>query len=165
MEEHQGEYQMKYNVMLTITSLLLILFLTFHLSDEIARGMERGGLNMLIPVLILVVLLYGTLVLAGRRSGYIIMLLGSIVGTGVPILHMAGAGLAGGRIAPNSSGAFFWVWQNFTLCVISLFSFILSARGLWSLPWRRPRQPNNPNKLDRADPVGIQQSPSDSRAA
>ncbi|HEV7889967.1 MAG TPA: hypothetical protein VGP08_04980 [Pyrinomonadaceae bacterium] len=131
--------------MLTITSLLLILFLTFHLSDEIARGMERGGLNMIIPVLVLAVWLYGTLVLAGRRSGYIIILLASIVGTGVPILHMSGAGLAGGRIAPNSSGAFFWVWQNFTLCVISLFSLTLSARGLWSLPWRRPRQSDNPN--------------------
>ena len=136
---------MKQNVMLTVASLLSILFLTFHLSDEIARGMERGGLNMVIPVFVLVVWLYGTLVLAGRRSGYIIMLVASIVGTGVPILHMAGKGLAGGRIAPNSSGAFFWVWQNFTLCVISLFTVILSVRGLWSLPWRRPRQSNNPN--------------------
>jgi hypothetical protein len=139
MDEHQSEYQKRLNVMLTITSLLLILFLTFHLSDEIARGMERGGLNMLIPILVLVVWVYGTLVLAGRRSGYIIMLIASIFGTGIPILHMAGAGLAGGRIAPNSSGAFFWVWQNFTLCVISLFSFILAVHGLWSLPWRRPR--------------------------
>ena len=124
---------MKNDVMLTVASLLLILFVTFHLSDEIARGMERGGLNMLIPVLVLVVWLYGTLVLAGRRSGYIIMLLGSIVGTGIPMFHMAGKGLAGGTITPNSSGAFFWVWQNFTLCVIGLFSVILSVRGLWRL--------------------------------
>lgn len=136
---------MRHNLTLTITSLLLILFLTFHISDEIARGMERGGLNMIIPVLVLAVWMYGALVLAGRRSGYIIILLASIVGTGVPILHMSGAGLAGGRIAANSSGAFFWVWQNFTLCVISLFSLILSARGLWSLPWRRARQSDNPN--------------------
>jgi hypothetical protein len=135
----------KHNLTLTITSLLLILFLTFHLSDEIARGMEPGGLNMVIPVLILTVWLYGTLVLAGRRSGYIIMLLASIIGAGIPILHMSGAGLAGGRVATNSSGAFFWVWQNFTLCVISLFSLILSARGLWSMPWRRPRQSDDPN--------------------
>jgi len=128
---------MKNDVLSTVASLLLILLVTFHLSDEIARGMERGGLNMLIPVLILVVWLYGALVLAGRRSGYIIMLLGSIVGAGIPMLHMAGKGLAGGRIAPNSSGAFFWAWQNFTLCVISLFTLILSASALWSLPWRR----------------------------
>ena len=124
---------MKNDVMLTVASLLLILFVTFHLSDEIARGMERGGLNMVIPVLVLAVWLYGTLVLAGRRSGYIIMLGASIVRTGVPIFHMAGKGLAGGRIAPNSSGAFLWVWQNFTLCVTALFSVILSVRGRWRL--------------------------------
>ena len=124
---------MKHNLLLTIASLLAILFLTFHVSDEIARGMERGGLNMVIPVLILGLWLYGTLVLAGRRSGYIIILLVSIFGTGIPILHMTGAGLVGGRVAPNSSGAFFWVWQNLALCVISIFSFILSVRGLWSL--------------------------------
>jgi len=131
---------LKENVTLTITSLLSILFLTFHLSDEIARGMERGGLNMLIAIVVLVVWLYGTLVLAGRRSGYIIMLLGAIIGTGVPILHMSGAaGLVGGRVAANSSGAFFWAWQNFTLCVISAFSIILAARELLRLPWRRSR--------------------------
>jgi hypothetical protein len=131
---------MKPNTTLIITSLLSILFLTFHLSDEIARGMERGGLNMLIAIVVLVVWLYGTLVLTGRRSGYIIMLLGAIIGTGVPILHMSGAaGLVGGRVAANSSGAFFWAWQNFTLCVISAFSIILAARELLRLPWRRPR--------------------------
>lgn len=122
---------MKENVTLTITSLLTILFLTFHLSDEITRGMEQGKLNMVMPVIVLAVWAYGALALAGRRSGYIIMLLGAIIGMGVPIVHMAGAGLVSGRIA-NSHGAFFWVWQNFILCVISVCSFILAVRGLWS---------------------------------
>jgi len=113
---------MTHNVLLTITSLLTILFLTFHLSDEIARGMEYGGLNMVIPLLILSVCLYGTLVLAGRRSGYIIMLLVAIFGTGIPIVHMWGVGLIGGRIAVDSSGSFFWVWGNIAMCTISAFS-------------------------------------------
>lgn len=123
---------MKDNVTLTITSLLSILFLTFHLSDEITRGMERGRLNMVIPVLVLGGWVYATLVLNGRRSGYIILLLGAIIGMGVPIVHMSGAGLVSSRIA-NSRAAFFWVWQNFTLGVISACSFILALRGLWSL--------------------------------
>ena len=64
---------MKNSVMLTITSLLLILFLTFHLADDIRRGFEPGGLSNLVGgVLITVVWLYGTLVLFERRSGYII---------------------------------------------------------------------------------------------
>ncbi|HJP92424.1 MAG TPA: hypothetical protein VJ875_10740 [Pyrinomonadaceae bacterium] len=123
---------MKDNLTLTITSLLTILFLTFHLSDEITRGMEPGRLNMVIPVLVLGGWVYATLTLSGRRSGYIIMLLGAIIGMGVPIVHMSGVGLVSSRIA-NSRAAFFWVWQNFTLGVISTCSFAFALRGLWSL--------------------------------
>jgi hypothetical protein len=86
----------------------------------------------------LVVWLYGATVLAGRRSGYIIMLLGAILGSMVPVAHMIGVGMVGGRIA-NSSGKLFWVWTLLTLQVTAIFSFILSARGLWSFPWRRFR--------------------------
>ena len=132
---------MTHNALLTITSLLTILFLTFHLSDEIARGMEHGGLNMVIPLLVLAVCLYGTLALAGRRSGYIIMLLVAIFGTGIPIVHMWGIGLVGGRIAADSSGSFFWVWQNIALCTISTFSLILAVRCLWDPEWGQSAGP------------------------
>jgi hypothetical protein len=126
---------MKPSVMLTISSLISILFLTFHLSDEIARGMEPGRLNMVIPLLVLGVLLYATLVLAGRRSGYIVMLLIAIFGIGIPIVHMTGIGLVGGKITVDSSGAFFWVWHNVVLCVISTFSLIIAARCIWDPQW------------------------------
>lgn len=129
---------MKQNGILTITSLLSVLFFTFHLADDIVRGFEKGGPWNLTAMPIFVVWLYGTLVLSGRRSGYIIILLASLLSLGVPFLHMRGAGLAGGRIA-NSSGMFFWAWTVIALGVTALFSFILSLRGLWSLPWRRPR--------------------------
>ncbi len=122
--------------MLTITSLLSILLV---MSDEIARGMERGGLNMVIPVLVMVVWLYGTLVLGPRRSGYIIMLLGAILGTGIPILHMSGVGLVGGKVAADSSGSFFWVWQNMAMYMISAFSVILAVRCLWNPQWGQSR--------------------------
>jgi hypothetical protein len=127
---------MKRNVILTITSLLSILLMTFHLSDDVVRGFEPGGVRNVIGVLILVVWLYGTTVLAERRSGYIIMLLGSIGGSGVPVIHMLGKGLVGGSIA-NSSGIHFWVWTLITLQVTAIFSLILSVRGLWGLSWRR----------------------------
>lgn len=124
--------------MLTITSLLSILFFTFHIAEDIVRGFEPGGFKNLSGILILAVWLYGTLALAGRRSGYIIILLGSLLGLVVPMAHMRGAGLVGGRIA-NSSGKFFFVWTLIALGVTALFSVILSVRGLWSLPWRRHR--------------------------
>ena len=129
---------MKHNLELTITSLLSILFMTFHLSDDIVRGFEPGGFRNISGVLMMVVWLFGTLMLAGRRSGYIIILLGAILGTIVPMVHMRGAGLVGGRIA-NSSGKFFFVWTLIALQVTAIFSLVLSVRGLWSLPWRRHR--------------------------
>ncbi len=129
---------MNRSVILTVTSLLSILFMTFHLSDDIRRGFEPGGFRNVSGVLMAVVWLYGTLVLAGRRSGYIIILLGSILGSVVPLAHMRGAGLVGGRIA-NSSGIHFWVWTLITLQVTAIFSLILSVHGLWSLRRRQPR--------------------------
>jgi hypothetical protein len=84
---------------------------------------------------ILVVWLYGTVVLADRRSGYAIILLGSLLGALVPVIHMKGAGV-GGAIA-KSSGGFFFIWTLLALGVTALFSVILSTRGLWErLPWR-----------------------------
>ena len=121
---------------MVVTSLLSILLGSFHLSDDIVRGIEPGGVSNFNGVLILAVWLYATLMLAERRSGYAIMLLASIGASGVPYLHMMGAGLVGGRIA-NSSGIHFWVWTLLTLQVTAIFSLILSVRGLWSLPWRR----------------------------
>jgi hypothetical protein len=126
---------MKRDVMLTIASLLSILLVTFHMTDDIVRGMEPGTLSSLIVVPILVVWLYGTLVLAERRSGYVIILLGSVLGLLVPVLHMKGAGV-GGTIA-KSSGAFFFIWTLIALGVTALFSVILSARGLWEHLRRR----------------------------
>lgn len=124
------------NVLLTITSLLSILLATLHQADDIVRGFEPGGFKNVSGIMIMAVWLYGTLVLAERRSGYVIMLLGSLLGTVMPLAHMRGAGLVGGRIA-NSSGQFFWVWTMMALGVTSVLSLVLSARALWSLPWRR----------------------------
>ena len=129
---------MKNSVMLTITSLLSVLFLTFHLADDIRRGFEPGGLsNLVVMVLISVVWLYGTLVLAERRSGYIIMLLLSLFSLVVPYVHMKGRGVGVTSRLANYSGHFFFVWTLLAIGVLGLFSAILAARGLWSLPWRR----------------------------
>jgi len=124
--------------MLTVASLLSILFLTFHLADDIVRGFEPGGIQNLVgAVLIAVVWLYGTLVLAGRRSGYIIMLLGSVLSLVVPYIHMKGRGVGVASRLGNTSGHFFFVWTLLAIGALGLFSAILAARGLWSLPWRR----------------------------
>ena len=100
---------MKENVVLTIASLLSILFALVHLADDIDRGMSPGGLPNLIGVIICVVWLYGTLVLAERRSGYLIILVASLLLAGVPVIHLRGPGVgfgtnrSGGRCSPSSS--------------------------------------------------------------
>jgi len=119
----------KPNVTLMIASLLSIILMVFHMTDDIVRGMEPGTLFDLIIVPILAVWLYGTLVLREKRSGSIIVLVASLLGLLVPIIHMKGAGV-GGAIA-KSSGGFFFIWTLFALAVTSLFSVILSARALW----------------------------------
>jgi hypothetical protein len=134
---------MKPNVMLTIASLLSILFFTFHLTDDIVRGMEPGTLPNLIAVPILVIRLYGTLVLAERRSGYvIILLLGSLLGLLVPVVHMKGAGV-GGAIA-KSSGAFFFIWTLLALGVTARSAINSRTREIFSQRTRELRQLENP---------------------
>jgi len=120
---------MKQNVTLTIASLLSVLFMTLHTTDDIVRGMEPGTLFDLIVLPILAVQLYGTLVLAGRRSGYVILLLVSLLELVVPVVHMKGAGV-GGAIA-TSSGGYFFIWTLLALGLTALFCVMLSARGLW----------------------------------
>ena len=133
---------MKNNVMLTVASLLSILFMTFHLTSDTLRarvGTSEAGGSTLVAVPVLVVWLCGTLVLAERRSGYIIMLVGSLIALGMPVIHTMGAGgFFRGQIA-RSSGAFLFVWTLHALGVTGMFSLILSVRGLWSL--RSGRQP------------------------
>jgi hypothetical protein len=133
---------MKHNSMLTIASLLSILFMTLHLTSDTVHarvGTAEAGGSTLVAVPILVVWLYGTLVLAERRSGYIIMLVGSLLASGMPVIHVMGAGgVFHGQIA-KSSPAFLFVWTLHALGVTGIFSLILSVRGLWSPQWGQSR--------------------------
>ena len=124
---------MKHNLLLTITSLLSILFVTLHLAGDIVYGYEPGTVGNLILVPIAVVWLYGTLVLAGSRSGYIIILLGSLLSLVVPVVHMLGKGVGVASRMVNTSGHFFFVWTLLALGVTGLFGVILSVSGLLSL--------------------------------
>src|SRR5258706_8617053 len=120
---------MKQNVMLTIASLLSILLLTLHITDDIVRGISKAEPSK-IALAVLVVLLYGTLVLAERRSGYAIMLLVGLLAAAMPVMHMRGAHY--GEIA-KSTGGFFFVWTLWALGGLWGLTLYPSARGLWRL--------------------------------
>lgn len=126
---------MKNDTLLIITSLLAILLTSFHLADDVTRGIEPGGLENLGGIAILVVWLAAALLLAGRRLGYVFLSLGSLLAAVIPIVHMAGKGV-GGEIA-SSPGGFFFIWTLFALGVTGIFALILCMRGLWQSFRRR----------------------------
>jgi len=132
---------MKHHVMLTITSLLSILLLTFHLADDIIRGYSPGGVANMVAMAVLVVWLYAALMLPERRSGYVISLLFSLFASGIPVIHMTGLGLGAGR----SVGATFFVWTLLALGLTSIFGIILAVQGLWDLRRSKSRSSNKPN--------------------
>ena len=126
------------NVALTITSVLSIVFASFHLADDVVRGIEPGGTQNYTGVMILAVFLYATLMLDGRRWAHVIVLIGSLGAAVVPYLHMTGSGLVGPRIV-NAGAVFFWVWTLFALGATASVSVILAAQGLWRLQRARRR--------------------------
>ena len=119
---------MKHNGILVVTSLLSILLLTLHITDDIVRGISKAESSN-IALLVLVLFLYGTLVLADRRSGHVIMLLVGLLGAAMPVMHMSGAHY--GEIA-RSPGGFFFVWTLWALGGLGGLTFVLAARGMWT---------------------------------
>jgi hypothetical protein len=120
---------MKNSVLLTITSLLSILFLTLHITDDIVRGISKAESSNT-ALVVLVVLLYGTLVLAERRTGHVIMLIVGLFAALMPVMHMRGAHYP--EIA-RSAGGFFFVWTLWALGGLGGLTIVLAVRGLWSL--------------------------------
>jgi hypothetical protein len=135
---------MKHNTMLTAASLLSLLFLTLHITDDIVRGISKAESSNT-ALLVLVVFVYGTLVLPERRSGHVIMLIIGLLAAAMPVMHMRGAHY--GEIA-KSPGGFFFVWTLWALGGLGGFTFILSARGLWDF---RRNSPQSSRATDARD--------------
>jgi hypothetical protein len=117
---------MKQGVMLIVTSLLSILLLSIHIAEDIVLGFAGGGLSNLFGIAILVVYLCATLLWSDRRWGLVIVLIGSLLAAGMPVIHMMGAGVG----VKRSAGAFVFVWTLYALGVTGTFGVILSARAL-----------------------------------
>jgi hypothetical protein len=120
---------------LTIASLLSIILLPFHIGGDIALGFDKGGSGMVFVVVpVLLIVACGTLLLAERRSGHVIMFLGGLAALGMPIIHRNNGFTPA---VAKSPGGLFFIWTLVALGVAGGVAMILSARGLWML--RRPR--------------------------
>ena len=117
---------MKPAAMLTASSLLSILLLSLHVAEDVVLRFAGGGLENLVGIAILVVYLCGALLWSDRRSGLVVVLLGSLFSLAKPIIHMTGAGVGVGA----TKGALRFVWTLYALGVTGAFGVILSARAL-----------------------------------
>lgn len=115
---------MRQNTTLTIASLLTLVLFTLHLTEDVLH--DKAGLDTqgtIICLAIMLVLLYGTVELAGRRLGYTIMLLGGLASACMPFLHGLG---------PSATRwGFLFVWTMLAMSVSGLFAAILAGRALW----------------------------------
>lgn len=116
---------------LTIVSLLSIMLLPLHIGGDIVLGLDKGGSGVVfVAVPILLVAACGTLLLAERRSGHVIMFFTGLVALAMPIIHRNNGFSA--TVARGPGGLFF-IWTLMALGVTGGLAMILSARGLWNL--------------------------------
>lgn len=109
--------------------------LAAYLTGDVVFGLEKGGREILVGVLILAVYLYGAVGLPERLAGYIILLLGGLASAALPVIHTMGRPL-GERFA-QLPGGFFFIWTLLTVGATGLVAFVLSVQAIWSLRQRR----------------------------
>ena len=126
---------MKNDTLLTITSLVAIVLTSIHITDDIVRGFEPGTIKHVQTIGVLLAWTLGATLLVGRWPGYLILVLGSVLAAGIPVLHFSGRGV--GELAKTDGGGFF-VWTLLALGVTGWLALILTVRGWWGLRSRSP---------------------------
>ena len=97
---------MKQNLTLTITSLLTLVLTSFHFTHDIlhdADGLAASETSIMLAIVL--VMLWGTIELAGRRTGYVIMLLGHLAADGLDPLQVGDGGLKEAWVVDAPGGA------------------------------------------------------------
>jgi hypothetical protein len=113
--------------LLSVTSILSVLLLALHISQDIVFGLDPAGLHHLLGVAVLLVVLCGAVLLRERTSGKVIMLLGGVLAAAMLPLHMRNG------LRPEfleRSGALLFVWTLYLLGVTGAFSAILAVQAL-----------------------------------
>jgi hypothetical protein len=129
---------MKPNLALTIASMLSVLLVTLHIADDVAHGLDKATIGTLVAGCVLALWVYATLLLSERKSGYIVIIIFSILSLGVVGIHLKGDGLPSS--ITRSSGGMFFVWTLFALTITAFFSILLSIRGLTNLRRSAPAE-------------------------
>ncbi len=115
---------MKHRDLLVTCSLLSVVLLSLHISQDIVLGLDRAGLNHLVGVAILLVVVCGTLLLRDHVVGRVIMLLGGVMAAGMLPLHMRN-GLRPEFL--DRPGVLLFVWTLYFLGVLGAFTVVLAV--------------------------------------
>mgnify|MGYP000961374870 CR=1 FL=1 len=113
--------------LLSGSSVVSVLLLALHISQDIVFGFDRAGLNHLVGVAILLVVACGALLLQARPSGLVIMLLGGVMAAGMLPLHMRN-GLRPEFLEKN--GALLFIWTLYVLAVNGALTVIVAVQAL-----------------------------------
>jgi hypothetical protein len=113
---------MKRNVVLIVASLLSLLFMIVHLTQDTIHQAE-GSMTYPVPVVFLALWLYATLIGSDRVWGYVMMLLGGLFSVAMIVVHARGT-------VVSQSGGFFFVWTLFALSTTGWLTIILAARAI-----------------------------------
>ena len=113
---------MKRNPVLIVASLLSLLFMIVHLTQD-TIGQAEGKMTYPVPVVILAVWLYATVRASDRIWGHLVILLGGLFSVGMMVVHAKG-------IVVSPSGGFFFVWTLFALSTTGWLTILLAARSL-----------------------------------
>lgn len=82
---------MRQNLTLTIFAFLSLVLSIVHITQDTMfdkAGVDKAGTAVILTIMI--VYLYGITELAGRRAGYVIMVLGGLAAAYMPFLHSIG---------------------------------------------------------------------------
>ncbi len=118
---------MKQRDLLSVTSMLSVLLLALHISQDIVFGFDPAGLHQLLGVAILLVVVCAAVLLRERPFGQGIMLLGGVLAAAMLPLHMRNG------LRPEfleRDGALLFIWTLYVLGVTGGFSVILAVRAL-----------------------------------
>ena len=126
---------MKQNLTLTVFAMLSLVLSLIHIAQDTMfdkAGVDRIGVTIILAIMI--GYLVGVVMLAGRRSGYVIMLLGGLGSAYMPYLHSMGP--------IGTAKGFDFILVLFAMGVTGVFSALLAGielyRSLGARPEPRP---------------------------
>ena len=118
---------MKQRDLLSVTSMLSVVLLALHISQDIVFGFDPAGLHHLFGVAVLLVVVCGAVLLRERSLGKVIMLLGGVLAAAMLPLHMRNG------MRPEfleKGGALLFIWTLYVLGVTGGLSVILAVQEL-----------------------------------